>query len=80
MFYQTNHMQAAERAENAVFVPGDLDLDIQTCPSEGPNMTSLWTWHKCVQRVPRDISYTNKKVTDSAKNCNLTQFTACSKY
>jgi len=35
MFCQTNHMQAAERAENTVFVPSDLDL--QTRPSEGPN-------------------------------------------
>jgi len=26
MFYQTNRTQAAERAENAIFVPGDLDL------------------------------------------------------
>jgi len=26
MFYQTNRTQATQRAENAVFVPGDLDL------------------------------------------------------
>ena len=26
VFYQTNRTQAAERAENAIFVPGDLDL------------------------------------------------------
>jgi len=32
-------MQAAEMAENAFFVAGDLDLDLdlQTSPSEGPN-------------------------------------------
>jgi len=26
MFYQTSRTEAAERAENAFFVPGDLDL------------------------------------------------------
>jgi len=54
----------------------EIDLDLQTRPSEGPT------------RLPcefvanpfsgsRHISYTNKKVTDSAKKQNLTQFTAC---
>ena len=37
----TNRMQAVERAKNAVFVPGDLDLDLQITPSEGQNTTSL---------------------------------------
>jgi len=26
MLYQTNRTQAAKRAKNAIFVPGDLDL------------------------------------------------------
>ena len=37
MFYQRNCTQAAEWAENAVFVTGDLDLDLQTHASEGLN-------------------------------------------
>jgi len=37
-----NCAQATERAENAgFFVPGDLDLDFQTHPSEGPNTCSI---------------------------------------
>jgi len=34
------------------FVPDDLDFDIQTRPSEGPNTSSLWIWHKNIQTVP----------------------------
>jgi len=47
-----------------------FDLDIQNCPCEGPNTSSMWIWHKSIQSS-RDISYTNKKVTDSAKNRTL---------
>jgi len=51
-------MQAAERAKNAVFfVPGDLDL--QTCPHEGPNASSVQTWQKSIQRFP-EIFHTNQ--------------------
>jgi len=39
MFYQTNCTQAAKKAKNTVIVPGDLDL--QTRPSEGPNIFSV---------------------------------------
>jgi len=60
-----------------VFVPGDLDL--QTCPSEGPNM-SLCEFYANLFSGSRDISYTNKKAqTDKAKNQNPMQFTACGK-
>jgi len=44
MFHQTNRMQAAERAEICCFlsmVTLTFDLDIQTRPSEGPNMSSV---------------------------------------
>jgi len=73
MFYQTNRMQAAERAEMPFVVPGDLDLwpltltfkllrarDQTRLPCEfGENLFS----------GSRDISYTVKKPqTDGAKN------------
>jgi len=61
-------MQAAERAKKCHFfnflVPGDLDLDLQTRPSEGPNTSSMRIWYKSVQQFPRDISDTKKKTTD----------------
>ena len=41
VFPNINRTQAAQRAENAFFVPGDLDIDIQTRPSEGPNTSSV---------------------------------------
>ena len=31
------------------FVPGDLDRDIQTHPSDGLSTSSLWIWRKSVQ-------------------------------
>jgi len=81
-----NHTQAAERAENAVFVPGDLDLlpftltfklvrerDQTHLPCEfGANPFS----------GSGDISYTNKKPqTDGVKNRTFRSslpLTACS--
>jgi len=34
--------------------PLTFELDLQTCPSEGPNTSSgLWIWHKSVQPFPR---------------------------
>jgi len=59
--------------------PSTFDLDIQTRPSEGPNMSSVWIWRKSVQRFPRYFIHKQKtqKVTNSAKNKNLTQFTVC---
>ena len=69
----TNRTQAAERAETAVFVPGDLDLWPLT-------LTFKLTRTRKQTRLPcefgvnpfsgsRDISYTNKKTqTDDAKN------------
>jgi len=73
MFYGTNRTQAAERAENAVFVPGkwwpwSLTLTFKLVRARDQT------------RLPRefganpfggsrDISYTNKKTqTDGAKN------------
>ena len=43
-----------------------FDRDLQTRPSVGPNTSSVWIWRKSVQS--RDISCTNKKHTDGAKN------------
>jgi len=39
-----------------------FDLDLQTRPGEGPNMSSVWIWHKSVQWFPR--YFTHKKHTD----------------
>jgi len=63
MFYQTNHTQAAERAEKYCFlslVTLTFDFDIQTrVPCEyGANLFSS----------SRDISYTDKKKSVSTKN------------
>jgi len=61
------------------FVPGDLDL--QTCPSEGPDTSSVWIWLESVQRFLRYFIHKQKKPqTDGAKEQNLPQFTVCGKY
>jgi len=44
-------MQASERAKKMLFlslVTLTFDLDLQTCPSEGPNTSSMWIWLKSV--------------------------------
>jgi len=72
MFYQTNRTQAAERAEKFLFFPGDLDLDLQTRPSKGPNTSSVWTGRKSVQWFPWYFIYKQKNPqTDGAKNRTL---------
>jgi len=48
-----------------VFVPGDLDP--QTHPSEEPNTSSMWMWHKSVQRFRRYFIHKQKTQTDGAK-------------
>jgi len=61
-----------------VFVPGDLDL--QTCPREGPNM-SLCEFDANLFRVPEIFhTQTKKAQTDKAKKQNPMQFTACGKH
>jgi len=63
------------------FVPVTLtfDLEIQTLPSKGPNMSSLWIWLKSVQQFPKYFIHKQKKtkVTDSTKNRTLL---ACGNY
>jgi len=44
----------------ARFVPGDLDLDIQTRPSKGPNTSFVWLWRKSVQRFRRYLIHKQK--------------------
>jgi len=61
MFYQTNRMQAAERAEN---FPGDLDL--QTHLSEGPN-TSSEIFHTQT-KVTDSAKNRTSRMHDTAKN------------
>jgi len=54
-----------------------FDRDIQTRPSQGPNMSSLWIWRKSVQPFQRHLftktrnKRTKKLITDSAKNRTL---------
>ena len=73
MFYQT---QTARRPlKNAVFLslwpwPLIYDLDIQTCPSDGSETSSLWIWRKSVQRFPIYFIHKQKRHS-SAQNRTL---------
>jgi len=53
------------------FVPDDLDLDLDilTRPSEGPNTSSLWIWRKSIQQFPR--YFIRKQESHSTKNRTL---------
>ena len=56
---------------NLFLVTLTFDLDIQTRPSEGPNTKHVFLVNLTDANPfsgSRDISYTNKKVVDSAKN------------
>ena len=78
MFYQTKHKPHAGhwKGQKMLFLSlmnPDLwvfDLDLRTRLSKGPNTSSLWIWCKSIQWC-QDISYTNKKITDSTKNRTL---------
>ena len=48
----------------------EIDLNLQTRPSKGPNMSSVWIWRKSVQLFPRYL--THKK---SHRHQLLTQVT-----
>jgi len=67
----TMHCQMGRRSSFQVLslVTLTFDLDIQTRPSEGPNKSSLWIWHKSIQWFLRYLRHkqTNKKVTNNAK-------------
>jgi len=65
-----NRTEVAERAEKCVFfVPVVLTFDLQTCQTEGPNMSSVWIWCKSVQGFPEIFhTQTKKPQTDGAKN------------
>jgi len=57
--------------------PLSSDLDIQTCPSEVPNTSSLWIWRKSFSRS-RDVWFTNKmnekkRAKDVLPNIDRTQ-------
>ena len=69
MFYKINHTQAAERVEKCCFlslVALNFDLDLQTCPNEGPNSSSIWIWCKSVQRFQRYF-ICKQKTTDDGR-------------
>jgi len=69
-----NCTQAAETTEKCCFCLCDLDL--QTRPSEGPNTSSMWVWHKFVQRFQRYFIH-NKSPDLWHRKQKLPQFTAC---
>jgi len=55
----------------------EIDLDLQTSPSKGPNVfpVNLAQIHSAVRSW--DISYINKKSHRQRQKQNLTQFTVC---
>jgi len=48
------------------------DLDIQTRPSEGPNVSSLLIWRKSVQRFPVYLMHKPRKMKKSQRYKNRT--------
>ena len=74
-----NRTQAADRAEKChllSLMTLTFDLDIQTRPRKGPNMSSLWIWRKSIQRFPRYFIHKQESHRQRQKQ-NLMQFTAC---
>ena len=72
------HADCQKGRKMLFFVPGDLDLDLQTRPSEGPNMSSMWIWCKTVQQFQRCFMQKQKATDWRRQKQNLPQFTACS--
>jgi len=62
-------MTSVGRKTPLVTLTFDLDNDIETFPSEGPNMSCLRIWRTSVQLFQRYLMHKqkNEKVTDSAK-------------
>jgi len=46
----------------------EIDLKLQTRPSEGPSTYSLWLWRKSVQRFPRYFIHEQKSSQTCAEN------------
>ena len=42
---------------NLSLVTLTFDLDIQTRPSEGPNMSSMWIWHNSIQSIQQFLRH-----------------------
>jgi len=52
-----------------ILTPLTFDPDLQTRPSDGPNMYSVRIWRKSVQRFPEIFhAQTKKPQIDGAKN------------
>jgi len=62
--------------EKPVFVCDDLDLQLQTRPSEGPNTSSVCICCKSVKWFPRYLIHKQKSHRQCEKH-NFMQFTAC---
>jgi len=70
MFYRTQAAEMTGKCRFLSLVTLTFDLDIQTRPSEGPTRLPC-EFGANLFSGSRDISYTKKKVTDSAKNRTL---------
>jgi len=42
------------------------DPDIQTRPIEGPSTSSMWIWHKTVQRLSRYVIHKQTETSQKA--------------
>jgi len=78
-----NCTQTTETPKNVIFlflVTLTFDLDLQTHPSEGPNTSSVWIWHKSFQWFRRYF-VDKQKTTDwrcqKQNLCSSLLFTAC---
>ena len=69
MFYQTNHMQAAERAEKRRFSPVTLTFKLIRARDQTRLLCEFGT--NQFSSSPRYFIHKQKKVTDSAKNRTL---------
>jgi len=76
MFYQTQTARRMPKGrKNAIFLSVvTLTSDIQTRPSKGLNMSSLWIWHKIRSRfrryfIHKQMSQTAPKAEPYAVHC-----------
>jgi len=79
MFYQNKPPGGRRKGRKMPFVSLEaltLDLDLQSHPNEGPNTSSLWIWHKSIQRFTRYFIHKQNSHRPHQKQ-NLPQFSAC---
>jgi len=54
-----------------------FDLDIPTSPSERPNTSSMWIWHKSIQQFPRYFIHKQTKKQSHKQQTALKQNLTC---